>query len=163
MKGLGARIALRSAVWLFRTAFISIDSITTPSALVTRGPALCSHCRISLLIRAADIPVHFVLLAPMTGTWAVGLQSAGAAELAIETVNADKTLLPVLEYSWRDSGCSEKQGLAVMGDMLENDDKISAVIILLLCFFALAASRAKISHCARAHTCMCQCKFHQQR
>ena len=49
-----------------------------------------------------------------------GPQVAGAAALAVEQVNADKNLLPgrVLEYNWRDSGCSAKQGLKAMGELL---------------------------------------------
>ena len=66
----------------------------------------------------------------MSGAWPGGPRVAGAAALAVERVNADKTLLPgrVLEYSWADSGCSAKQGLAAMGKLLQDDNRISAVI-----------------------------------
>ena len=64
------------------------------------------------------------------GSWDGGLRIAGAAALAVERVNADKNLLPgrVLEYSWADSGCSAKQGLKAMGELLGGESRISAVI-----------------------------------
>ena len=67
---------------------------------------------------------------PVTGSWNIGPQVAGAAALAVEEVNADTSLLPgsVLEYSWADSGCSPKQGLAAMGELLGEGVRISAVI-----------------------------------
>ena len=34
----------------------------------------------------------------------------------------------VLQYSWADSGCSEKQGLAAMGELLSMERRIDAVI-----------------------------------
>ena len=54
----------------------------------------------------------------------------GAAALAVERVNADKSLLPSrrLEYSWADSGCSAQQGLAAMGELLAGGSRIDAVI-----------------------------------
>ena len=63
--------------------------------------------------------IRFALLLPMSGSWRGGPQIAGAAALAVEKVNADATLLPGrrLEYSWADSGCSAKQGLAAMGEL----------------------------------------------
>ena len=67
----------------------------------------------------------------MLGTWPAGPRIAGAAELAVKTVNADKTLLPgrVLSYSWADSGCTKRQALSVMGRLLgEGDSHIDAVI-----------------------------------
>ena len=78
----------------------------------------------------ADEPIHFALLAPMTGSWDVGLRIIGAADLAVKTVNADKSLLPgrVLEYRWADSGCSAEQGLKAMGKLLGGESEISAVI-----------------------------------
>ena len=80
----------------------------------------------------ADKPIQLALLIPTTGSWNAGARTAGAAQLAIEQVNADKALLPgrVLEYSWKDSGCSAKQGLAVMGELLSAADQgaFSAVI-----------------------------------
>ena len=65
---------------------------------------------------------------PLTGSWV--LSGAGAAALAVERVNADKTLLPGrrLEYSWADSGCSAPQGLAAMGELLEGGSRVDAVI-----------------------------------
>ena len=78
----------------------------------------------------ADRPIHFALLLPMTGRWSGGSKVAGAAAIAVERVNADITLLPgrVLEFSWADSGCSAKQGLAAMGKLLQGESKISAVV-----------------------------------
>ena len=69
------------------------------------------------------------MLIPFTGLWN-GASTAGAAELAVQQVNANETLLPgrVLEYIWRDSGCSPKQGLDAMGQVLRNYQDISAVI-----------------------------------
>ena len=66
----------------------------------------------------------------MSGAWAVGPQIAGAAELAVQQVNADKALLPghVLEYSWADSGCSPKDGLVAMGELLGRQGRIDTVI-----------------------------------
>ena len=57
----------------------------------------------------------------MSGSWSVGPCIAGAAALAVERINANKTLLPghVLEYSWEDSGCHAKQALAGIGKLLK--------------------------------------------
>ena len=54
----------------------------------------------------------------------------GAAALAVERVNADKSLLPSrrLEYSWADSGCSAQQGLVAMGELLGGVSRVDAVI-----------------------------------
>ena len=67
---------------------------------------------------------------PMRGSWNGGLKTAGAAALAVERVNADKTLLPgrILQYSWADSGCSAQQGLAAMGKLLQGESRMNAVI-----------------------------------
>ena len=67
---------------------------------------------------------------PLSGSWDVGKRVAGAAALAVERVNADKTLLPGrrLEYSWADSGCSAQKGLAAMGELLEGASTVDAVI-----------------------------------
>ena len=77
----------------------------------------------------SETPVRFVLLIPITGLTQWGHQLARAAEIAVRQVNADKMLLPrhVLEYNWRDSGCSAKKGLAAMGDLL-GTSQIDAVI-----------------------------------
>ena len=66
----------------------------------------------------------------MSGSWDVGKRVAGAAALAVERVNADKTLLRGrrLEYSWGDSGCSAQQGLAAMGELLGGASTVDAVI-----------------------------------
>ena len=74
-------------------------------------------------------PIHLALLLPVSGSWVVGTRIAGAAALAVETVNADLALLPghVLEYSWADSGCSAQQGLTAFGELLGRQD-IDAVI-----------------------------------
>ena len=68
----------------------------------------------------ADEPIHFALLIPFSGEWNIGHRIAGAAELAVERVNANKSLLPGrrLEYSAADSGCSAQQGLKAMGKLL---------------------------------------------
>ena len=80
----------------------------------------------------STLPVHFALLLPISelGSWDGGRQIAGAATLAVASVNADKTLLPgrVLEFSWADSGCSAKQGLSAMGKLLGGESRIHAVI-----------------------------------
>ena len=67
---------------------------------------------------------------PMSGSWDVGKRVAGAAALAVERVNADKTLLRGrrLEYSWGDSGCSAQQGLAAMGELLGGASTVDVVI-----------------------------------
>ena len=54
----------------------------------------------------------------------------GAAVLAIDKVNADKSLLPGrrLMYTWADSGCSVSQSLKAMGKLLDEADKVNAVI-----------------------------------
>jgi ABC-type branched-subunit amino acid transport system substrate-binding protein len=66
----------------------------------------------------------------MSGSWDGGKRVAGAAALAVERVNADKTLLPGrrLEYGWADSGCSAQKGLAAMGELLGGASKVDAVI-----------------------------------
>ena len=76
----------------------------------------------------AEEVVRFALLLPMSGAFAS--QIAGAAALAVEQVNADKALLPghMLEYSWADSGCSAKQGLKALGQLLGGKGRIDAVI-----------------------------------
>ena len=93
-------------------------------------PALrrLSSCEHALCL--ADEPVHFVLLMPFSGSWKVGPRIAGAAELAVNRVNADKALLPrrQLEYSWTDSGCSAQQGLEAMGELLRGASQVGAVI-----------------------------------
>ena len=73
--------------------------------------------------------VHCALLLPMSGAWPVGRYIAGAAALAVTRVNADTKLLHgrTLRYSWADSGCSAKQGLVAMGELLE-DDRIDSLI-----------------------------------
>ena len=77
-----------------------------------------------------DQPIHVVLLIPFEGGWNPGPRIAGAALLAVERVNADKTLLHgrQLEYSLADSGCSAQQGLAAMGELLQNISTVDAVI-----------------------------------
>ena len=84
-----------------------------------------------------DTDIHFALLLPMnrsghaTGDVKFGPHIVGAAELAVERINDSKTLLPgrVLRYSWRNSGCSQKQGLSAMGDLLgEVGARVDAVI-----------------------------------
>ena len=45
----------------------------------------------------ADEPIHFALLVPFSGSWKAH-RTAGAAELAVERVNADKALLPGRRY-----------------------------------------------------------------
>ena len=74
----------------------------------------------------ADEPIHFALLMP--GPYVSRI--AGAAALAVERVNADKSLLPSrrLEYSWADSGCSPQQGLTAMGELLGGVSRVDAVI-----------------------------------
>ena len=64
----------------------------------------------------------------MSGSWDGGTRVAGAAALAVERVNADKSLLPGrrLEYSAADSGCSAQQGLKAMGKLLAG--RVDAVI-----------------------------------
>ena len=66
----------------------------------------------------------------MSGAWEKGQQIAGAAVLAVERVNADKTLLAgrQLGYSWADSGCSAKQGLKALSKLLGGESRIDAVI-----------------------------------
>ena len=66
----------------------------------------------------------------MSGSWDGGKRVAGAAALAVERVNADKSLLPQrrLEYSWADSGCSAQQGLVAMGKLLGGTSTVDAVI-----------------------------------
>ena len=55
----------------------------------------------------------------MSGASPRGRVIAGAAALAIERVNQEKALLPgrLVHYTWADSGCSTKQGLAAMGEL----------------------------------------------
>ena len=78
------------------------------------------HNSAQLYCCAGPVPVRFALLLPMSGSWLGGPLVAGAAAVAVQRVNADKKLLPgrVFEYSWADSGCSAKQGLKAMGEML---------------------------------------------
>ena len=75
-------------------------------------------------------PIRLALLLDMTGAFSPGSQIAGAAVLAVEQVNADDNLLPerVLAYTWSDSGCSAKQGLKAMGELLGGESRIDAVI-----------------------------------
>ena len=68
----------------------------------------CVHAFMCAFI--AEVPIRVALLLPMTGglishdsmptpgSWAVGPHVAGAAALAIEKVNAEKALLPLLTY-----------------------------------------------------------------
>ena len=74
--------------------------------------------------------VRVALLLPMTGASPRGLRTAGAAALAVNQVNADKSLLPgrILEYRWADSGCSASQGLTAMGELFRSTVRIDAVI-----------------------------------
>ena len=74
--------------------------------------------------------IRLALLLPMSGTWRGGPQIAGAARLAVEKVNANTALLPGhrLEYTWANSGCSAKQGLAAMGKLLADEGRVDAVI-----------------------------------
>ena len=100
-------------------------TVETPKDFREEGKDLPLHlplrsCSISKDVLNAEKPVRFALLLPMTGLWKVGAKIAGAAALAVEKVNADKALLPGrrFEYLWADSGCSAKQGLAAMGQLL---------------------------------------------
>ena len=81
-------------------------------------------------LSSAAKPIRFALLMPMSGGWLGGPRVAGAAALAVERVNADEALLPgrFLEYSWADSGCSAKQGLAAMGELQNGVSRIDAVV-----------------------------------
>ena len=83
-----------------------------------------------LLAQSADLPIHFALLLPMSGSWSLGRRIAGAAALAVERVKADKALLRGrrLEYGWADSGCSAQQGLVAMGKLLGGANTADAVI-----------------------------------
>ena len=86
---------------------------------------------VHLFDNLAEKRVHFALLLPMSsGLWDWGLRIAGAAALAVEKVNTNRALLPghVLEYSWANSGCSAQQGLAAMGELLQGERRIDAVI-----------------------------------
>ena len=76
------------------------------------------------------MPVHLALLLPLSGVWATGNQIAGAAALAVQRANADKRLLPArtLKFIWADSGCSAKQGLKALGQLLGGKGRIDAVI-----------------------------------
>ena len=78
----------------------------------------------------AEAPIHIALLMPFSGSWDGGKRAAGAAALAVERVNGDKKLLPGrrLEYRWANSGCSAKQGLAAMGELLRGVSRVDAVI-----------------------------------
>ena len=69
------------------------------------------------------------LLIPLTGN-ADSSNIAGAADLAIDRANNDKTLLPgrALELIKGDSGCSARQGLQAMGELLLKDNRIKAVL-----------------------------------
>ena len=73
--------------------------------------------------------VRVALLLPMTGAFPSGLRTAGAAALAVNQVNADKSLLlrRRLRYDWADSGCSAQQGLMAMGELLRGAS-VDAVI-----------------------------------
>ena len=84
--------------------------------------------RVCACVMSAEEPIHFALLIPCSGSWVP--QNAGAAPLAVERVNADRTLLPGrrLEYSWANSGCSAPQGLVAMGELLGGKNRIDAVI-----------------------------------
>ena len=73
--------------------------------------------------------IYFALLLELQGpVYTPG--TAGAAALAVETVNADNSLLAgrVLEYSWADAECRAQQGLKAMGAMLRAESRISAVV-----------------------------------
>ena len=76
------------------------------------------------------VPIRIAILIPMTGEWAGGRMIAGAASLAVNQVNADKSLLPghMLEYSWADSGCSASQSLKSLGELLSEDSPFVALI-----------------------------------
>ena len=78
----------------------------------------------------AEELVNFALLLPLSGAWTGGQRFAGAAALAVNRVNADKSLLPgrVLAFEWADSGCTAKQGLAAMGKLIGSTSRIDAVI-----------------------------------
>ena len=68
---------------------------------------------------AAELVIHVALLLPFSGSWPIGPRIAGAAQLAVERVNADQALLNghVLQYTWADSGCSAKQALKAVGEL----------------------------------------------
>ena len=58
--------------------------------------AVCSTTRFFVACLEAalsvDPPIHLALLVPLSGPWV--LRGAGAAALAVETINADISLLP---------------------------------------------------------------------
>ena len=78
------------------------------------------------MLRLVDEPIHFALLVPRPAVSKI----AGAAELAVQRINNDKALLPgrQLKYRWADSGCTSKQGLAAMGKLLGEANRVDAVI-----------------------------------
>ena len=68
----------------------------------------------------------------MCGSWDRGRKTAGAAALAVEQVNADKSLLAGrrLEYCWADSGCSAQQGLTAIGELLAGESRINTYVFM---------------------------------
>ena len=64
----------------------------------------------------------------MSAIWELGPRIAGAARIAVEKVNDNKTLLPdhLLSFTWADSGCSSQRALAAlwytMGTLLDGSD-----------------------------------------
>ena len=69
------------------------------------------------------------VLVPVSGSWAAGRTIAGAASLAVDTINRDAAMLVGrrLEFVWRDSVCSSSQALVALSEMIA-ESKVDAVI-----------------------------------
>ena len=120
----------RAVVWPGETSEVPADYFSGMFQLIGRllWMACCEMFCMTFVLAVS--PIHFAFLMPLTGSWDGGKRTAGAAALAVERVNNNKALLPGrwLEYSSADSGCSAKQGLVAMGELLRGATRVDAVI-----------------------------------
>ncbi|XP_066267244.1 atrial natriuretic peptide receptor 1-like [Branchiostoma lanceolatum] len=62
-----------------------------------------------------------VVLVPWTGAWPIGKRMAPAAAVAIDDINNNDALLPAyhLDFVWKDTGCSAREGMDVTMELYE--------------------------------------------
>ncbi|XP_078693880.1 atrial natriuretic peptide receptor 2-like isoform X3 [Branchiostoma floridae x Branchiostoma belcheri] len=71
------------------------------------------------------------VLLPWTGTWPIGQRMGPAAAVAIDDINNNAALLPDhhLDFVWKDTGCSAREGMDVTMELYEELGENLRVII----------------------------------
>ncbi|XP_002733692.2 atrial natriuretic peptide receptor 1-like [Saccoglossus kowalevskii] len=66
-----------------------------------------------LSVNGQDNNITIGVLLPWTGSWSIGRSIGGAVSVAVDYINSNHNILPnrTLQFVWKDTGCTEKQGL----------------------------------------------------